>query len=431
MLPIIKDMPRSRLAIFRNRPSFPVLSTAEKVMLGYAFVMALYYLGDTTIGYIVPVIMTEHLQSPALMGIVFAASSAIGLVIDLLLPQFLPNKDFRFFAPATFVVALFFPLLFLTLPSSIWSFLLAMAVWGLYYELARFSHFSFIHQTLKPAQHDMGWGVLQAFQSLILLVAPILSISLLNYHENFPFGASIAFFLIGLAGYVLLRKSFNQKKTEVLAENQPKHPTNRFHEIRVWLVFMKKIWPLYLFLLGLTLLDSSFWTMGALLSEELRDQSFLGNFVITAYIFPSVFMALIARQIARPWGKKKTAFVTAAIGTLILALGGLFVSGSSFVLVILAASFFLSISFPEMYAVFEDFVARLNHNGNDMVGLEGSATSLGYVIGPILAGFLSTYIGYQKTLMSFAFIFFVTAIVAFLKVPSKVRLPQKELETID
>lgn len=188
---------------------------------------------------------------------------------------------------------------------------------------------------------------------------------------------------------------------------------------------------MYLFLLGLTLLDSSFWTMGALLSEELRNDGFLGNFVIAAYILPSVFMSLIARQIAKPWGKKKTAFATALIGSLILILGGLIVSGSFFVLVILAAAFFLSISYPEMYAVFEDFVARMNHNGNDMVGLEGSATSLGYIIGPVLAGFLSTYVGYQYTLVSFAIIFFATAIVAYIKVPPKVRLPQSELAQID
>jgi MFS family permease len=406
------------------------MTLGEKVMIGYALIMAFYYFGDTTVGYIVPVVMTEQLKSSALMGWVFAFSSVVGLVADLILPQLFSKKNFRFFAPAAFLTAILFPLSFLLLPSALWSFLLAMAIWGLYYELARFSHFSFIHQTLKPAQHDLGWGILQTFQSFILLIAPIFAIYVLEKQENLPFVMSIIFFGMGLTGYFFLKGAFLKKKLEAATEDT-QHPTSRLHEIRVWALLLRKIWPLCLFLLSLTILDSSFWVVGALLSEQLRGDGFLGSFVITAYVFPSVFMSLIARQISKPLGKKRTAFVSAFIGCLILIVGGLLVHGSTFVLVILAAATFLSISYPEMYAVFEDFVARLDQNANHMIGLEGSSISIGYVLGPILAGSLGAMIGYQRTLVAVAAIFLVSTIIAAVKVPRKVLLPQKELSTVD
>jgi len=399
-------------------------------MIAYALIMAFYCFGDTTVGYIVPVIMTEHLKSPALMGLVFAFSSLVGLAIDLLLPQLLPKKNFRFFVPATFVTALLFPLSFLVLPASLWTFLIAMAIWGVYYEFARFSHFSFIHQTLKPAQHDLGWGILQAFQSFTLLIAPIFAIYLLEKQENLPFIMAIVYLGIGLIGYFFLKGAFLKKKMQVATEDT-QHPAARLHEVRVWFVLLKKIWPLCLFLLGLTLLDSAFWVIGALLSEELQGGGFLGSFVITAYVLPSIFVSLIARRVSKPLGKKRTAFVTALVGSLILIIGGLFIHGSMFVLVILAASLFLSVSYPEMYAVFEDFVARLEHNSNDMIGLEGSSISIGYVLGPILAGSLSTIVGYQNTLVAVAVLFLITTTIAAIKVPRKIHLPQKELLNID
>jgi MFS family permease len=153
----------------------------------------------------------------------------------------------------------------------------------------------------------------------------------------------------------------------------------------------------------------------------------LGSFLIPAYIFPSIIVTLLAPRLAWRFGKKRVSFITAIIGSLILLAGGLIFPGGGFVIVVLLSSLFIEVSYPEIYAVFEDYVARLGVFGNDMVGLEGAAISLGFIAGPILAGILASFLGNQNAIVCFAGLFGLTAVLALSKVPRKIKMPQQEL----
>jgi MFS family permease len=389
--------------------------------------MMLYFVGDTIMGYTSPVVIHQYLSSSVLMGFVLGFSSLIGFFSDLFLPQFFPGKTFFFFSPLTLIIALFFPLAFLAFPHGIPTFLFAMLIWGLYYELARFSHYSFIHTILKPAEHAFAWGTLQAFQSLSLLITPLVAMTLIDIHISLPFLTAMSVFIAGLAGVLVLVSFLKQKQLSTIV---PAQHHRLKQEIRIWKVLFVRVWPIYLFLLTMTLVDSAFWTLGALLTERLRHLSWFGSLLIPAYILPFLFMSLLAPWLAKPWGKKRIAFATAFIGSLLLMGGGILTQGLAFIPVVFVSSLFLSISYPEIYAVFEDYVGKLNEFGNDMVGLESSAISLGYIFGPVLGGVLAAWLGIQGAIVIFASTFALTALIALLVVPRRVSMPKQKLQAV-
>jgi len=400
------------------------LNKRKKALIGFSVVMAFIFMGDSIMSYLAPVVIERHTSSRFLMGLIISSSSVIGLICDLFLPKMFPDKKYDFFTIWTGLIALIFPLVFIFLPAHIWAYLLAMAAWGIYYELARFSQYSFVHTFLHRDEHASAWGVMEIARSLALTIGPIIASLLLMKSEIQASTAALISFIVALIGFFIVNELYNHRKVDPVTKNN--HRSLK-QEVKIWVTLMKKIWHLYFYLFSVMMLDTAFWTVGILLAEQLKQTNFLGNFLIPAYVFPSMFMSLLAGKLARKHSKKKIAFLSSLIGASMLLFGLLFIKSSLLILVIFLSSFFITLSFPETYAVFEDYVARLKDFGHDMVGLESSAISLAYIVGPILAGLLATFLSLQNTIAVFAAILVLMSGVSLFIVPKKIKMPQKTL----
>ena len=103
-----------------------------------------------------------------------------------------------------------------------------------------------------------------------------------------------------------------------------------------------------------------------------------------------------------------------------------------FILVcVFLVSVFSNLALILNYAVFEDFVARLNRYGNDMVAMEQISASLAYVIGPVLLGYISTLVGYQHTFSFVGILMGSISIACLVAVPRKIKMPQMELKHLN
>jgi MFS family permease len=105
------------------------------------------------------------------------------------------------------------------------------------------------------------------------------------------------------------------------------------------------------------------------------------------------------------------------------------ITGSIGLMLILISlgSFFLALAIPEIMAVSEDYVNRLGKYSNDMVGLERSAVSSGYIIGPIFAGGVASILGNHLTFSVIGVVIILVSLLALILTPEKIFLPQKEL----
>ena len=86
--------------------------------------------------YYFPVILGNTLESNALVGVVMAASSIMGLVCDLIFPQLFKRKSWKFLLITGIILGISFPIT-TNLGRHFTAFIifvLASVLWGIYFE---------------------------------------------------------------------------------------------------------------------------------------------------------------------------------------------------------------------------------------------------------------------------------------------------------
>ncbi len=398
-------------------------------LLGFALIGFFFSLADAIMSYFSPVYIEGRISNSFIMGLILSASSAVGILADVFLGAFTKNRRFTFFLKFAIIGGILFPLIFLLLPAYTPVLLLAMAIWGVYFELNLFSRNHFIHEHTSHEFHDLGWGIIQAFNSVAYLVGPIIAGFLYEKNMRLPLIASAGVFFLAFLAFLFFSKSLkfrNRNQPQVFTSIK----TGILHELKVWLVLFPFLWPLILFMFMLMILDSTIWSVGAILSDSLAQTHEWGGFLISLYMAPSLFVGVLAHKLGKPFGKKRAAFVTTLIGGLVLILAGITENVSAFLLLIFTASIFTSLAWPEIFAVFEDYIDRLGKSSSDLVGLENTTTSLSFVIGPILAGGLAELVGEQTTFAVIGSLLVGVCIVCLIVVPRKVHLPQSQLKQV-
>lgn len=344
------------------------------------------FFADSLMGYVSPVFIASKMNSTFLMGLILSSSSVVGLLADMVIAKQFARREYRFFVRWLFALALFFPLSFLIMPGHVLTFLVAMAVWGVYYEFIIFSQFNFVHKAVDIEGHARAWGILETFKAFGSVIAPVAATLLLEHSVEAVLYVSIVTLILGMILFFIYRKKFKEKICiEIKPEAVVLQKRDFLQELTIWRVLFAKVWPMYLFYFAFIVMESAFWTVGPLLSEEIRQNYPWSGFLLTAYILPSLFVPYLVRYIGPHVSKKRVAFWSALLGALVLA-GGAFGLGPSPLLVIciFLSSVFFSLDYPEIEAVFEDYLSRIDAYSNDLIGLQSTATSLAYIIGPIL-----------------------------------------------
>ena len=121
---------------------FPAISHRNFVrLLLFSFPLFFILLADNVMSYVFPIVVQTSLHSNTWLGIVMALSSVCGIFCDFLFPQLLVGRSWRFQLFAGIVFAFLFPV---TLQlgaffTSVYLFILATLIWGVYYEFLQFS----------------------------------------------------------------------------------------------------------------------------------------------------------------------------------------------------------------------------------------------------------------------------------------------------
>ncbi len=411
-----------------NSMTNPFLQNKAVLPIGvFSVLMFLVSFGDAIMSYVTPVHIEESLKDPFLVGIILSLSSFFGIFFDIFVGEKLGSRTYRFFLVTTLFFAALFPLSFLLLPKISLSFIFAMVVWSIYYELRNYSKYNFVHNFVEVKSHTKAFSVINTFQWSAYMAGPLVAVYLLDRHVNSPFITVIGIVIAASVFYLLLNKKLTTKTHKGSVSLSKK---SLVKELKILKILTKRTWPLLLFNFAVILLDVSFWTTGILYAEKLRAESYLGSFFMTVFGIPALFVGLLAPFALRSLGKKRAAFVFGILAGITLFLVGL----SSNILVILGTvllcSTFSGISIILIDAILEDFVSRLKAEGNDLVSANEISINLAYAIGPVVLGFISKYFNYEATFIFVGSFLVVVAITALLITPRKIKMPQKELSTI-
>lgn len=408
-----------------KKPSEIFKDTVWSKIITLSLVLFFILLGDAILSFWAPNLLQTSLKSATMMGFVMSFSSVVGLGADLVLPQLLRGitvKNLIYFAVVTGIIfaislieANYLPFIAL--------FLFAMAVWGLYYEFLGFAQQQFVADSVPLKTRSGAWGILRVFKDLAYFLGPMIAGWLLIKGQIYP-GIFAIFFIF--VGFIILY--FSKKSHERPIEIDVKE-VNFVKELEHWAVLFKHVWPILILSIFLGLIDSYFWTIGAVWTEILAKKSFWGSMFLPLYTLPALFIGFIVARLKIYKGKKKLAIK-------FFFLSGIFLTALGFsnqvfwqLGMVFMSSLALSMVYPLTDGVYSDIVARMGRERKHMIGLSNSTSSIAYIVGPIMAGLTTSFLGESKSFQVLGILVLIVSIILFFVTPKKLKIPQKEIKT--
>lgn len=393
----------------------------------FSLVYFFMFLGDGIMSYVTPYFLNRELNNPVVFGLIFASSSVAGIIFDFFAGERFNKKDYRWFILLAVISAVLFPTLFLAFPGKLVFYILALFMWGIYFESITFAGYNFIRIHKKRHEYSEAWGFLSVMTNLGYFIGPIIATTFiaLNLNLNFYFSA-VCYILAGIVFLIARKKILGHHRSPLnLNERISTHT-----ELRRWFALIRLIWPLWL--LGIALVTSTafLYTVGIVYAEGAKIDNAAAGFILSVSVLPSILVGLVMSKIEIVKGKKHLLLVFSILAGLILSLFGLATHIWQILIIIAVYSAFSSVSYNLLSAIYEDYVSRAKEFSNDIIGVERSTSSIAYIIGPISAGLLASQFG-EKITMSFAGVLLVIfAILGMFLIPKRIRIPHKELEHI-
>ncbi len=384
----------------------------------FGCVVLFWTMADSVGQYIAPLLMQQHGFSNTMIGFILGSSSITGALFDFLICKIFKNTDFRRVFLVMFALCAVYPAL-LWSASTLPLFLLAMAVWGIYFDLYGFGTFDFIGRYSKKAEQSSAFGIAQIFRALGQLLAPlIVGFVIVEIIDWRAFGL---YWLFLTTGFVFLLMLFTlYRKRDSLTEHIPSRRKHFLIELRLWEKIGWHMMPMLFTTFYLWTIDAFFWTFAPLYAETVGLSARFGGFLLAAFVFPVLVVGWFVGPITKWFGKKRTAFAALLIGSLILSCFALVADPFLRIFVVLFASLFTSIALPSINSWYAGYIADVPSVEAETEGLEDFAMNIAYVFGPFIAGVLADTVGMTNAFSLLGLAGFLAAIVLLSVTPRSV-----------
>lgn len=388
-----------------------------------SIVILFWALFNGIITYIVPIVITQDGISKTLMGIILGTSSVAGALFDFIACKLFRNTYYKRLFIVMFAVCFAVPLILFQAHSFL-MFVIAMALWGIYYDLKNIGIFNYVGRFTPQEEHAESFGVVQVFSSVGYLVAPLVVGFLIADSLNWqPFVLAWIFLTISIIFFVILIYKTRAEEKFILAELTPEfveRKRNTWSEVVLWGKVGKILLPVLLLTFFLNLADSFFWTIGPLMAESLSEIKQFSGIFMTVYALPPLLVGWMVGTFVRKYGKKHTAFLSLFFGSVFLIFFSLINNPFLLILDIFVTSFFFSMAYPAINGAYADYISETSEYEKEIEGLADFYTNLGYVIGPMMAGFMADSLGDGNTFSLLGFLGAMTALVLIIITPKNI-----------
>lgn len=396
-------------------------------LIFFSVIIFLISLHDGIVSYVTPVILNNRYSNTLLVGSILSISSFFGIFFNIFITKFFPHKGYKFFTFWMLVFALITALILIFIPKYLFPLVVAMITWSVYYEFRNYSKYNFVEKYLPPNKNAQAWSTMSIFQSLAYMIGPAIAVYL--FAERISSSLLFALLATSLASvlFLIFEIKFGKNKEDGHSDREIR---SLFDEVKITHILTRKIWPLVTFSFALTLLDASFWTIGVLFSESLRLQHPAGGLLLTMYELPVILTGITAPRIYSYLGKKRTAFIAGIFAGISLICIPLLQNVYLILGMVFVTAFMSGIAFILIYATFEDYVTRLDDDGNNMVSIGQISQNVAYVLGPIFFGMISKDGNYGHSFIAAGEILVFFSVLALITVPRKIKMPHKEIKEI-
>lgn len=365
----------------------------ERNLFLAAFMVFFFVVFDGILMYLAPIVMQRGGISEGTMGLILGLSSVAGMLFDVILGRLLESSTYRTMFLVMLLVAATYPF-FLFGATTVTTYLVAMAVWGLYYNLYNMGTIDFVGRTATPDRYTSSFGVLKVFDGLGYLIAPfIASLFLVAASTNTQMTGWLLTLLVPAFVFYFM---FSTATMPLRHDGVSRHGNvyGILAEWHLWTKVGRILFPVLLLTLTINLVDSAVWTIGPLFSESLATPGgFGGGAFMIAYTLPPLLVGWIVGRFVVRFGKKKTALVALLVGSLLLTLIGIVKLPLLLIGIIFGTSFCFALAWPTMNAAYADDIAATPAYNKDIEVVEDWFTNVGDTLGPIAGGYAAQYVG--------------------------------------
>lgn len=408
----------------------------SKKLFHYILIVTMIFFTDAILSFWLPTYLQDTFSSALVMGLIIGFSSVIGLITDFLFPQIFHDlKEKTALKLTLFFQTIFIGLLFLSLQFPYWwIFILAVSAWGLYFEFISFANKIYVADHISKKLYTNVWAEIDFGKSFAYLLGPLIASILLSRGNIQVLLASFA--TLSTAQLLLSFFSSSSSKSSEIKElkevkKTPKVILEPKLEFNHWISLIKNAWPIILLSFLLTFIDATFWTSGAVFAEKIISDYPYAVFMIPLYIAPMLLSQIIMMKKEINFAKEKKATLLLLGASIMLFLLGKMPIGSSILIASFGIGLLISFAFPLIESTYSDLESRMGIHKKHLIGLSTSTGSIAYIIGPILAGFISQKFGEQTTFSLVGGIVFIASIFIMIFNYKKITIPQKEITNWD
>jgi len=402
----------------------------HKAIYALALMILFWSIFDGIISYIAPILIVQNGISKSEMGLLLASSSFAGAIFDFLLCRLFKNSFYRRIFIAMFALSFVYPLLLLE-AKTLFVYLIAMALWGVFYDLRSVGTFDFIGRHSRKADHSSDFGLVQVFQSLGYLFAPILVGAVVGEVVDWKpaimcwISLSISFFFFAMLLGLEKKHSVSANCESMYCEK----PKNLSKEFKLWGRLGKLIFPVLLLTMFLYIVDAFFWTVGPLYAESNNAIKEYAGLFMAAYTLPPLLVGWFVGALTRRFGQKRTALIGLLSGSLVLSVIGALVNPYLIVIVVFVASMCFSVAWPAINGVYADYISEAEEIEKEIAGLEDFYMNIGFALGHIIAGFFADFFGNAGAFTALGLIGAMTALILFRITPRNIDIRKSVLKS--
>lgn len=403
----------------------------------YLAPIGLVYFADAILAYTFPILLEKSLQSPALVGMIMALSSVVGITWDLIFPRLLRNMTwYRILFIATCTATTFTLSVYAsTIGYPVLFGILAVAIWGTYYELIGFSQDRFVVHNISRARYMRTWALIGIASLFAIIAGPLVGQALLQ--SGTLVHTIVIICVQALAIFLALRTVRRMRRRHADSYPQYEHHVSRasslFASFYYWRYLARPLLPIILSIFVFRAIEASYWMFGALYAREMNgvfvDREWLLLLIFTA---PFVIAALTVSRASFPFAKRRTAHLALLCGgALMLAAHQFEHTPSLFITLLLLANTCIAF-IPFMTSTVSSGVQEFlpEQFRPYVTGLIGMTSSLAYIVAPFVGGAIAEAFGYSSLFSMWAIIALVFGIVLITLSPPHIRVPVSKLKSV-
>ncbi len=392
----------------------------------------LILLGDGIISYVFPVVLGNHISSNFIIGLIMSLSSVIGIACDFLIPIVFPKYGWKFQIIVGIILAITFPIATALgdVFSMIWLFIIAVILWGIYYEFIMFAQQSFIVEEETDGTYSQNWSIIEILTDIVEILGPIIG-ALLLIKGIFAYASSIVAIEFLALIFALLLIFINKNTQSIKPKSQIKEYFGVFKELKVWKILSQKVYIILIMSIIVEVVYAGFATFSGIYGEKLINNPDWDWAIMVGATLPYIFGSFIVLRLNIRKGKKRLSQIAIIVAGVILSSLVFFNNQLIPILaIVFLSNLTMSLCWPLDDAIYSDLQKRLGKKGIHLIGLSQASYSIAYIIAPTLVGFLADNVGFTNSFAIIGGISAILGIILLIITPRKIRLPQQQLKQI-